>query len=139
MLNAIKGAALAAGNAVALAMSIALSFAPDHHWFRQLPSTVSAIALLAMFSSIPLGAVLGVFAGKLRDNRLVVLELVTLALVPITGMVTIDTLGVPIRGADLCGLSLLAACPTVISVIVLERWTRPRKPIARALELRASA
>jgi MFS-type transporter involved in bile tolerance (Atg22 family) len=65
-----------------------------------------------MFSSVPLGALIGLLAGRLRENRLVVLELVALALVPLCGIATIRVLGVRL-GDEFCGLVLVASGPTV--------------------------
>src|SRR5262249_1396060 len=119
MLNAAKGAVLAAVNAVAIAFAITLEISPHAVWSRHLRDVMVSITILAMLSSIPLGAALGVLAGKLRDNRLLVLELVTLALVPMVGLLTMQAMGAQPKGGDLFGLVAVSWSPTVISVIVL--------------------
>src|SRR5215831_15271009 len=114
MRNAFKGAALAIANTVAIA--IVISLALSRHWTGLWfgPNNAAVIAIFGLFSAIPLGALIGVLAGRLRGERLLVLELVALALVPICGVVTMHELGLRPNGGDLCGLVALAASPTVL-------------------------
>jgi hypothetical protein len=141
MKNAFKGAVLGAVNAFGVAIAVTLTIAPPRPhvlWTPVMSEMLGAIVLIALVSAIPLGAILGAFAGKLRANRLVVLELVTLALLPLCGIVSLRATGMQPRSEELFALVAMAACPTVFSVIALERWTRPAAPIPRALQLRAS-
>jgi hypothetical protein len=130
MWNALKGVALAVVNAVALACAIALTLGRPYS-----PGLAGPIFVLALFSSVPLGALIGLIAGRLRENRLIMLELVALALIPICGIATMREMGVRAPGEALASLVVVASSPTVFAVIVLERWTRPRPAAPRALRL----
>lgn len=134
MWNALKGVVLAIANAIALAVAVAFVM-PRPYGTRVATDMVGTIAVLAMLSSVPLGALIGLLASRLRENRLVVLELVALALVPLCGIATMRVLGVRLQGDELCGLVLVASSPTVFAVLALERWTRPRPVAPRALQL----
>jgi hypothetical protein len=134
MRNALKGVVLAVANAIALAVAIAFVMSPPYRT-RFVMDFVGSVAMLAMFTSVPLGALIGLLAGRLRDNRLVVLELVTLALVPICGIATTHFVGARMTGGDFSGLVLVASSPTVFAVLALERWTRPKPAAPRALLL----
>ena len=137
MRNALKGVALAIVNAIALAVAVSFVMSPPYRGSGT-ADLAASVAILAMFSSIPLGALIGLLAGRVRANRLVVLELVALALVPICGIATMRALGVRLRGDEFCGLVLVASSPTVFAVLALERWTRPTPAAPRALQLRAA-
>jgi hypothetical protein len=134
MWNALKGVTLAVANGIVLAVGLAFVMTPPYRT-RDAMDFVGSIAVLAMFSSVPLGALIGLLAGRLRENRLVVLELVTLALVPLCGIATMHMLGVHMTGSEFSGLVLVASSPTVFAVLALERWTRPKPLPPRALQL----
>jgi hypothetical protein len=131
MTNALKGAAVAAVTGFLIASLIALLASTPHDGLRELVVRFVSLATIAMTASITAGTVLGFVAGKLRDQRLVVLEIAVLALVPLAGLVIFRLLGV---GPELLGsryaeafltLVVVASAPAAIGTIVLERWTRP--------------
>jgi len=95
--------------------------------------------LIACVLSVPCGAALGWLAGKLRVNRLVVLQLVALASIPMCGVFAYGYVHARVEPAEFLVFAGVSALPTVLGVLTLERWTRPRFESARALGLRAPA
>ena len=131
MTNALKGAAVAAVTGSLIAILIVLLSSAPRDGLVELAARFVWLAAIAMTASVPAGAVLGFVAGKLRDQRLIVLEIAVLALVPLAGLVIFRLVG---AGPDLLDrryaetfltLVVIASAPAAIGTIVLERWTRP--------------
>jgi predicted permease len=131
MTNALKGAAVAAVTGASIAALIVFMTIERHEHIEELCVRCGWLALIALAAAIPVGAALGVIAGKLRDQRLVVLEIVAVALVPLVGVAIFTAFGacpelLDRHNADMfLTLVVVAATPVAISTIVLERWTRP--------------
>ncbi len=127
--NALKGAALGAINALLVAIGISTVIS------GLVSALLPTIVVLCMFWAIPIGAVLGVIAGKLRRNRLAVLEVIALAAIPMVGAVTLGSEGMLGHhgSEDFLNLVLMAASATAVLVVILERWAVPVTAAIHAL------
>ncbi len=135
MINALKGALLGLANALAVTIAICTMLDSGNRRSFAYPGVAGAILVLACILAVPCGGALGWLAGRVRTNRIFVLELVALCLIPLCGVVTFSYLGQRIEATELIALVMVAAAPTVLGVLALERWTRPRFETARALGL----
>jgi hypothetical protein len=139
MKNALKGLILAALNTtiVAIALGAMLS---GPHTFGSFSNLVLPIMMIGGMFALPAGALLGVAAGRLREGRILVLELCAIALVPMCGVFAFSVLGSDrIAAHDFTVMVIIASGPTAMVALLLERWTRPRFEVARALALRATS
>lgn len=132
MTNAFKGAALGGCVAFAIATLVAMICSCPHDNPEMMLRGFGAVFLIGGLGAVPVGAGLGVLAGKLRDQRLLVLEIIVLSLVPMAGFAVFRALGVQHdifdrHNADsFIVLVMLAAAPAAIATVILEWWTRPR-------------
>ena len=135
MTNALKGVLLGVVNALLIAMLVTayLSSGRGHllgHWMDGFGS----VTTLSLLAAAPIGAAIGVFAGMLRDNRLIVLVLIALTAIPIAGLAIFMVIAIR-TPPEFPIFVLIAASPTTLAVICLERWTRRVVDVSRALGL----
>ncbi|MGE5183224.1 MAG: hypothetical protein ACM31C_14240 [Acidobacteriota bacterium] len=122
MSNISKGIVLGLANTLVLAAGYS-SAAPVAFYDRNVPP-VLPLFLLGAIPAIPLGAILGVVAGRARGERLPTLLVSSFGLVACL-VVLCSPLMQPYRDWQVAGLIALAWVPTSFATIVLERWTRP--------------
>ncbi len=124
MSNATKGILLGLANTLVLAAGYT-SAAPIEFYDRDVP-TMIPLFLLGAVPAIPLGAILGVVAGRARGERLPTLLVTSFGLVACLVVLCSPVLQ-HYRDWQLAGLIGLAWVPTSFATIVLERWTRPQE------------
>ena len=122
MPNAAKGVVLGVSNCVLVAIVIACA---DSRTELDAAFAFAIIALTGLAPASATGAALGWMAGRLELYRFPVLAVLALAVVCALGTVFEPT----------HHYERLAVAPTLVSVWILERWTRPKPviPLARAL------
>jgi ABC-type dipeptide/oligopeptide/nickel transport system permease subunit len=84
------------------------------------------VTVVAIVAALPLGALLGILAGRLRRRRRLLLVGAVVIAVPVLGLAIVGLL-TPFRLNDPGFLLVVAAglIPTTAMAFVLERWTRP--------------
>ncbi len=124
MSNITKGMLLGVANTLVLAAAYD-SAAPSAFYDHTIPGVVP-LFLIGAVPAVPLGAILGHIAGRLRGERLPTLLVSSFALVACL-VVLCSPLMQPYRDWQLAALIALAWVPTSFATIVLERWTRPQE------------
>jgi len=107
-----KGLVVAAIDLFAIALMIAILEASERHWLRDVLDILFFVQLVGAVPVLAGGAALGWLAGRLDVARAPVLVGIGLACVIAGGLLT------ELRWA------VVAAIPTVIWMVRLERWTR---------------
>jgi hypothetical protein len=112
MSSTVKGLIVAAIDLFAIALLIAILEANERHWTRDALDNLLIVQVLGAIPALALGAALGWLAGRLDVARAPLLVGIGLACVIAGGLLTEAR------------WIYVAALPTVIWMVRLERWTR---------------
>lgn len=121
-MGSMKGSLLGFANTIVIAAAIAMT---------ETPPRTPVFIIVMVYGAIP-GVMAGILLGILADLvRLRPMFRIPILLAPAAALVAL--LG---TAFELPQLILPACIPTLVSVLILERWTRPKPPdipIARAV------
>ncbi len=122
MSNISKGVVLGLANTLVLASGYA-ELARTTFYDRTAP-TAALLFVLGSVPAVPLGAILGAIAGRLRHERVPTLMVASFAVVG-SLVIVCSPLLQAYESWQLGALIALAWLPTSFATLVLERWTRP--------------
>ena len=120
MKSAGKGFVLAAANVIVIALGIAM--------MERSGEAAALVMMIGMIPGVLAGIVLGLVAGQMEHNSVVAR----------TAALIVPTVGVVVLLATEFGMEeliVVASIPSVVSALLLERWTRkvelPPVPVAQ--------